>query len=250
MIPLSLRPSPLRRTHQFWDSYPTVLNCAVYRKHDIVQLWCESAWISWNTVNVSSCCDTNTHCCVSFQSNTDWSPCVSSRLPLCLPSHRCPLTRTHPVISSILLWARKRFRQYVPACTSATSFASTGGRLADGRVESRPLLLHQNRNRGPTFQFCLPPTRQHTQVSDNYVRVAASSVNRPGKGINTSKSRGIGGGMRGGRRNSKHEVMLKKYRISQKWKGLFEAMHDMMSVFEEQVLKRFRVMKVLSSCFP
>lgn len=66
-------------------------------------------------------------------------------------------------------------------------------RPTDARLELRLLLWHQILNRGPIFQFFLPPRHRHTQGSGNYVRVAASSANRPGKGINTSKRGGLEG---------------------------------------------------------
>lgn len=67
----------------------------------------------------------------------------------------------------------------------------------NARLELRLFLRRQILNRGPIFQFFLPPGHRHTQGSDNYVRVAASSANRPGKGINTSK-RGELDGRKGG----------------------------------------------------
>lgn len=70
-------------------------------------------------------------------------------------------------------------------------------RPTNARLELRLFLRRQILNRGPIFQFFLPPGHRHTQGSDNYVRVAASSANRPGKGINTSK-RGELDGRRGG----------------------------------------------------
>lgn len=141
---------------------------------------------------------THTHYYVSTQSNLDWSPRVSSHLPqFCLPSHWCPLSRTHPVISSFLLWARKCLRQHVhtqpllhwPAhvlLTAASSHALYWG------IRSKIVALLSS--------FLCTGTPRHTHKA--LIITSALQLHQPTdlvRGLTLQRVKGWGGGGGGGR---------------------------------------------------
>lgn len=165
-------------SYQIEDSYPVILNCAPSWKHDFINCngWMD-AWISWNVVNMTSC---SLSC-----SNVDWSP-------LAFRSSAFNQSDVHfptPALSSPLSEGT------LQACARVTSSTPESSRDAFCGVRFYIVVLFSN------FLY-----HRHTQGCDSYVRAAASSANRPGKGINTSKRGGIGWG--GWARIEKHEVML------------------------------------------
>lgn len=89
-------------------------------------------------------------------------------------------------------------------------------RPTDARLELRLLLRCQILNRGPIFQFFLPPGRRHTQGSDNYVRVAASSASRAGWGLTLQREESLKGGGGGVEPENKKLHDVKNYSAKNK----------------------------------
>lgn len=158
--PLPISDQSLNSSQMPEEEIPSlsVLNRAACWKHDIVKLWRESAWISWNMLNVTSCSDANTHAALP-PSNITLIGLLAS--PLVFRSSAFHHSNVHflaPILSSLLFseWGNS-FGRYVQtsARASATSSRIDRGTFpADSRVELRPLLQHRLRNCGPTFQFC------------------------------------------------------------------------------------------------